>query len=307
MLLNTIAKLISKYTYRAFGLIIESDIDCPELIPSSEIPNVIIAIGKVPNVLKNPLFSGVRFQTNGQEFLLAVDKIAKYYVTNGNSIIIEPFTKADPASIRLFLLGSAIGALIHQRRLVPFHGSAIKINDKAIILSGLSGAGKSTLAAAFKQKGYKILADDISVISFTSNEIPYVNPGFPQMKLWSDSIQKLGEDPKNYSKIREELNKYRLPIDTGFCNESLPLQNIFIINSSNLGELKIEQIRGIEKFSMLKTHTYRFNFVTGKEMQSTHFKSFEKISKTIEIYRLTRPSGKFPFDELIDLILHANG
>lgn len=298
--------MIAQFTYKAFGLIICSEIECPELIQSKGSPDIQIVLGSTPKELINPFFSGVRFQTKGQEFLLSVDGIARYYVKDGNSITIDKYPNSNISDIRLFLLGSAIGALIHQRGLLPFHGSSVKIGDNAIILSGLSGAGKSTLAAAFKQKGYQVLSDDISVISF-SDDRPFVNPGFPQMKLWNDSIQKLGENPSNLARVRNEMDKYSLPIKTGFWDNPLPLQKIFIIASSNLGELKVEPIKGIEKFSMLKTHTYRFNFVTGKEMQSTHFKSFEKLSKTIEIFRLTRPSGKFPFDELINLILNANG
>ena len=299
--------LTAYFTYKAFGLNISSEIECPELVTSTGNPDLTIRLGNVPEELNNPLFSGVRFQTNGQEFLLSVDGIARYLVQHGNSITIDKSPNSILSDVRLFLLGSAIGAVIHQRGLLPFHGSSVRIGNSAIILSGLSGAGKSTLAAAFKQKGYLLLSDDISVISFSADGEPIVNPGFPQMKLWNDSIQKLGDNPSNYSKIREEMEKYRLPISSNFWNEPTPLSKIFIISSSNLGELKIEPVKGIEKFSMLKTHTYRFNFVAGSELQAKHFHSFEILSKNIDIFRLTRPTGKFVLDDLINLILGCNG
>ncbi|HCT30457.1 MAG TPA: hypothetical protein DIW31_06930 [Bacteroidales bacterium] len=299
--------LITRYTYKAFGLIIDSEIECPELIPATGNPDISISLGNIPKSLNSPLFSGVRFQTSGKEFLLSVDGIARYYVKNGNSITIEKAINANLSDVRLFLLGSAIGAIIHQRGLIPFHGSSVKIGNEAIILSGLSGAGKSTLAVAFKQKGYQLLSDDISVISFNADGSPLTNPGFPYMKLWSDSILKLGDNPSNYSKIRGEIGKHRFPIKNSFWDKPLPLGKIFIISTSNLGDSKIEPIKGIEKFSMLKTHTYRFNFVVGAEMQTKHFNSFELLSKNVAVYRLIRPSGKFPFDELIDLVLGNNG
>jgi len=295
--------LISPYTYCAFGLIISSEFECPELITSNGTPDVFIKFGKTPQSLTDPLFSGVRFQTNGHEFLLTVDKIARYYVQNGNSITIDLHPNYEISEVRLFLLGSAFGALIHQRGLLPFHGSSVKIGDSAIILSGLSGAGKSTLAAAFHKKGYDILSDDISVISFSDKGIPMVHPGYPQMKLWPDSMVKLGENPSNYSKIRKQVEKHSVPIKNSFWGKSLPLSKIFIISSSNLGELKVESIKGVEKISLLKTHTYRFNFVAGLQLQVKHFTSFELLGKNVEIYKLTRPTGKFVFDDLIGLIL----
>jgi hypothetical protein len=295
--------LKSSFTYKAFGLIICSDFECPELIISSGTPDVLIKFGTTPQSLKNPLFTGVRFQTSGQEFLLTVDSIARYYIQNGNSITIEVFPDSEMSEVRLFLLGSALGAVIHQRGLLPFHGSSVKLGDSAIILSGLSGAGKSTLAAAFRQKGYHILSDDISVISFSPEGLTLVHPGYPQMKLWTDSIQKLGDDPSKYSQIRKRIEKHSIPIESSFWNQPLPLSRIFIINSSNLGELKVELIKGVEKISLLKTHTYRFNFVSGQQMHAKHFKSFEMLAKNVDVFRLTRPSGKFIFDELINLIL----
>lgn len=297
----------TSFTYKAFGLIINSEFECPELIPTEGNLDVSIKFGPVPLSLNNPLFSGVRFQTNGQEFLLTVDKIARYYIVNGNSITIDTFPNADISDVRLFLLGSAFGAIIHQRGLLPFHGSSIKLGDSAIILSGSSGAGKSTLAAAFRQKGYLLLSDDVSVLSFNSNDIPFVNPGYPQMKLWTDSILKLGEDPSNYSKVRKQIEKHSIPIKNSFWDQPLPLKKIFIIASSNLGELKVEKLRGVEKFSLLKSHTYRFNFVAGKQMQANHFKSFNILSKNIDVFKLIRPTGKFLFDDLINMILENNG
>ena len=299
--------MITSFTYKAFGLIISSAFECPELLIASGQPDVTIKLGVVPQYLDNPLFSGVRFQTNGQEFLLTVDKIARFYVIGGSSITIDMFPNADISEVRLFLLGSAFGALIHQRGLLPFHGSSIKIGDSAIILSGPSGAGKSTLAAAFRQKGFLLLSDDVSVLSFSPEEMPIVHPGYPQMKLWTDSILKLGNDPSEYSKIRQRIEKHNIPIKNSFWDQPLPLGKIYIIASSNLGELKLEPIKGIEKFSLLKAHTYRFNFVAGKQMQTSHFKSFDLLTKNVEVFKLTRPAGKFLFDELINLILENNG
>jgi len=297
--------LESSYIYKAFGLVIQSEFECPELIPTTGTVDVLIKLGEVQKTLKNPLFSGVRFQTNGQEFLLQVDKIARYLVQNGRLITIDIFQNADLSEVRLFLLGSAFGALIHQRGLLPFHGSSVKVDNSAIILSGLSGAGKSTIAAALNQKGFPLLSDDVSVISFTNDGEPIVYPGYPQMKLWSDSIIKLGHNPTQYSRIRQQLEKHSIPLTTCYWDKPLPLSRIFIINSSNLGELNVESVKGVEKFSLLKTHTYRFNFVVGQEMNSLHFKSFDQLSKKVEVYKLNRPSGKFLFDELINLILHG--
>ncbi|NOU18057.1 MAG: hypothetical protein HOO91_10935 [Bacteroidales bacterium] len=295
--------MATTHTYKAFGLTIQSEIELPELSLFIGKADINISLGTTPKTLENPLFTGVRFLTKHNEFLLKVDRIANYYVTGGNQITIELMPDVDFADVRLFLLGSAFGALIHQRGLLPFHGSSVNINNSGVIFSGHSGAGKSTIAAALSKKGYSILSDDVSVISLINNEIPFIVPGYPQMKLWADSISKLGDESSQYVIIRKQVEKYNIPIDKCFHEEPLPLKNIFIIVPSNLGELKVESLKGVEKFNLLKYHTYRFNFIAGQEMQANHFKYLTTISKHVNVLRLIRPSKKFMFDEMINLIL----
>ncbi|MCP4397035.1 MAG: hypothetical protein GY801_07015 [bacterium] len=75
-------------------------------------------------------------------------------------------------------IASELGALLHQRELLPLHGSAIKVNDGVCVFVGLSGNGKSTVAAAFRQRGYQVLADDVCVVSIREDGLP---PGDPRV------------------------------------------------------------------------------------------------------------------------------
>ena len=75
--------------------------------------------------------------------------------------------EADEDKIRLYILGTCMGALLMQRKILPLHGSAIAIDGKAYAFVGDSGAGKSTLASAFLSKGYKLLSDDVIAVSLS--------------------------------------------------------------------------------------------------------------------------------------------
>ena len=74
---------------------------------------------------------------------------------DGNKIIVSPLDEIDEDVIRLYILGTCMGAILMQRKILPLHGSAIAINGKAYAIVGDSGAGKSTLASAFLKKGYQ--------------------------------------------------------------------------------------------------------------------------------------------------------
>lgn len=295
---------LSVYRYFAFGLEIESQFPVPELLTgNSELPShVSIEFANVPDALTAPVFSGVRFHGSTNEFLLKVDHVAKYLVKNGNTIQIEPYPQATEKDIRLFLMGSAMGALIHQRGLLPFHGSSVIIHNKVVVFSGISGAGKSTLAASFVKKGFPLITDDVCVISLDNETRPMVHPGYPQMKLWADSLEKIGEQNENLSRVRDGIKKFSLPVRPHFHQKPELLSGVYIISTKNTEGFHIETIKGIEKFNILKNNTYRLNFIKGTGTTASHFKHIEAMARHCFVKKIERPSKGFHLEDLRNLI-----
>ena len=97
--------------------------------------------------------------------------------------------------MRLYLLGSAMGMLLHQRGLFRSTPMPSRSTARRFAFMGHSGAGKSTLAAWFHDEGYRILADDVSVIGFGEGGQPTVRPGLPRLRLWRDALDATGRDP----------------------------------------------------------------------------------------------------------------
>src|SRR5512133_1743242 len=201
------------YHYRAYGLNVASEIPVTGFEPSEEkAPDVVIKLGTVPENLENIVNRGVLFQSNDHEFLIHVDAVARYYICNGNTIIIQKNSGASDTSVSTFLTGTSFGALLHQRRLLPLHASTIIFENKCLMFMGISGAGKSTLASAYLKKGATLVADDISVVNF-SGQKPAVTPAFPTIKIWKDSLKHLGIPHEKLVPVREELEKYYFPVD----------------------------------------------------------------------------------------------
>ena len=96
--------------------------------------------------------------------IVAVEGIAEYAVEGGRKIWVKPAENAPTRNVRLFLLGSVMGLLLHQRGDLPLHANAIEIDGKALAFAGPSGSGKSTLAGAFHDRGYRVIADDVCVV-----------------------------------------------------------------------------------------------------------------------------------------------
>jgi len=294
--------LFPYHYYKVYGLNIRSSLEFIELTAGEETTDVTIDFGTFPDHIENPVFAGVRYEVGNNQFLLKVDGVARFLVEKGQSIVIDRTEGGSDNEIRLFLLGSAISALIHQRGLLPIHGSAVVINNQAVIFSGISGAGKSTLAAGFLQRGYKLLADDICVISLDETGRPIVHPGYPQMKLWADSMEKLGHKTNKYRNVRTGLKKYALPLPSEFQDQSLLLKGVYIISTKNTDGIDLNALKGIEKFNMLKNNTYRLSFLLGIGIPAAHFKHITAISQHCFVKSIERPSRGFHLGELMDAI-----
>jgi len=301
------------YYYRAFGLNIASEINIPEFLTwddcTDEIrrkqPDVFIHWGDVPESLAYPKLKGVRFQVKPDEFLLTVDNIARYHVLQGNRIIITPHPDTDERDIRVFLLGSAFGAIFHQRGVLPLHGSAIKVKNSCVVFCGTSGKGKSTTAGAFIKRGYSLHTDDVCVISLNHDENekrPIVFPAFPQIKLWEDALKKAGDDCSRYPQIRKMIAKYAVPVPRSFNTKPLPLKKIYILNPYEKEVIHIEPITGMNKLYALKNHTYRFRYLKGLDKEVTHFNHAGILANCVPISRVQRPRDSYKLTELINAL-----
>lgn len=290
------------YSYRAFNLDIVSQFPVSgfESVKAHK-PDVIIRKGDVPETLSNPINQGILFQSSGAEFILKIENVARYHVREGREIIINPI-KSDvrTGEVSAFINGSLFGALLHQRRMLPLHASTVIYNDQCMVFAGLSGSGKSTLAASLMDYKATLLADDISVIDFADDK-PIVFPAFPAIKLWEDSIHHLGLQVKGLVPVRKELRKFYLPVEQ-FSHKPSSISHVFILNTHNQFDFDIKELRGIDKFTVLKKHTYLFRGIPNTGLEKNHFMLVNKLAMNVPISLITRPNAEFDTAKLIEKI-----
>lgn len=288
-------------TYRAFGLNLRSSLPLPELLPgSADDVDLEICEGFVPEALDDAAESGLRYQVAPGCLLLRVDGIARYLVEDGRRITVRPEPGADANAVRLFLLGSALGAVLHQRGDLVLHGSAITAKDGAVGFLGRSGIGKSTLAMEFRRRGYSVLTDDLCVVRPNPAGILCAEPGIPQSKLWLDSLQRLELSAEGLRRIRAELEKRSLPLGESFASEARPLHRLYVLQSQPGDEITFEPVEGVAKFAMLRHQTYRFRFLGGLGGRAGHLGRAADLARQAAITVVRRPAHQFRLQELTD-------
>jgi hypothetical protein len=298
-------KTIQSTVYKGFGLVFSSEIELPELTKIAEgqtLFDITIEIRDLQDSWKK-LDAPNRFCiVENQVVWIHIPDTAIFCIKNGNKIVVSPINSHLEDRLRLYILGSCMGALLLQRRILPLHGSTISINNKAYGIVGDSGAGKSTLAAALLSKGYSLLSDDIIPISLTDNKA-MVTPAYPQQKLWKESLDAFSVDTNQFSSIFDRETKFIVPVSSHFHSEPLELGGIFELVKGKEDSVVLRPIHKLEQIKKLYDHTFRQFLVERLNIQEWHFRITASVASVTSMYQLQRPTTRLTINDLTELII----
>ncbi|MBT3877673.1 MAG: hypothetical protein HON76_16730 [Candidatus Scalindua sp.] len=290
------------YTYTVYGLSVTSEIECPELIVGSGKADVYVRYGQLQNMPVTKEHPWGVYAVGHNQLLLNYKTTARYLVSEGKEIIIDRYPGSDEDVLRLFLLGSAFGAVLHQRGLVPLHGNSILYNGECIVFLGRSGIGKSTLAAAFVKRGYRVLNDDVCPIRIFPDGKSMVLPGFPHVKLMRDVAHKLGEVTAGLRRVCNKEQKYFFPVADNHHDIPAPLNRVYTLNSHNSSGFRFSELDNMDGIIALQNYTYRKGMMKKMYKTSGHFQLCSKIVEHVTVKEVFRPAGKFMLNELVELL-----
>ncbi|NJN18495.1 MAG: serine kinase [Oscillochloris sp.] len=237
---------------------------------------------------------------SADEAVLFWEDAAAFHVRHGREIIVEPCAGADERLIRAFLLGSALGVLLHQRGLLTLHASAVEIQGGAVAFVGWKGYGKSTTATALHTCGYRLLTDDTVALAMSGSDSPIVYPGFPQVKLWPDAAAALVEGAAELPQLHPDINKLVHRAGTGFSPAPLPLRAIFVLDQG--AEPAVEPVPIQEAFFNLVSHSYALRFLKIAGATAQHFTQCDQLVRRVPVWRLRRPRSLEALPTVVRLI-----
>jgi hypothetical protein len=250
--------------------------------------DVKVELSSEKKMVKNPLYDDGFFRLNQHEFSMHVEGVGWFFASGGNYVSVVPYPQVSESSLEVYLNGSTYGAILHQRKIMPMHGSCFNYGGLGIMLCGESGAGKSSLTAAFSQKGSHFLTDDVSPMVFPKGS-PCILPLSDRIKLWDDSLNQLHLEKGDLAQIWEDYQKFYLPMDASF-KEAYPLNLIFIIDKHEKPAVKFKALDGIDCFTALRNEIYRWEYLQGMpESEAQYLKKLLTISAQVQVVQVTRP------------------
>ncbi|MBI4868131.1 MAG: hypothetical protein HY816_14385 [Candidatus Wallbacteria bacterium] len=293
------------YTYRVHGLRVSMEAPCPGLMlaPNTGDTDVTVHLGEVPRELREPVVRGVAYQATADRFLLDVVSVARFLVTAGSEIRVQPHSGADQTSVQLFLLELVMGAILHQRGLLPLCGSAVETPKGAIVFTGPPAFGKSTLAALFCRRGHRLLSDGVCCID-TSGDVPRLQPSQARLSLWHDSLQRLRIPMDGLTSVRSVTSqRFWCPVEQVSNPVPASVRAIYVLRMQNESRPALQKLSGLEATRALTDSTVLPGLLqTAGVHGARHFLQVCTVARHAQMAAVTRRELVWELDRLAELL-----
>ncbi len=287
--------------YWVYGFPVRSEIALPELreadaaqLRAAGDDIVEIRVDAVPETLPGETQLAPWLAHAGGRLLVTIPNIGRILVESGQRIFVDKTPGALESDLRTYLLGSGLGALLHQRGNIPLHVGALLSPAGAIAFTGPSGAGKSTAVATISQAlGWPVISDDVAVLSFDGEKVR-LEGGVHRMRLWKDALERLNKVNGGLVRDIHRHDKFLIYEDYLFVSGPQELTVLYeLVPDMIHAEPKL--IRGAERFSMVANAVYRpsiAGITQNIEILNSHI---TKVANQVKCVLGPRPSGRESF------------
>jgi len=294
-------------------------------VPTSRIPSVDLHInfGSLPDGISTepsadlkPCFTSDYSDESGQpllRFFRAVDdNYHRFLYSDQTEFLIdkdgtevwgvwpETLTLEDATT---YLLGPVMGFVLLLRGVICLHASAVVIDDQAIALLGPAGSGKSTTAAAFSNRGYTVIAEDVVTLDDREDHF-LVRPAYPCIRLWPASVVALFGADEHLPRLTPNWDKRYLDLSEGFPREPVKLAAIYHLDNRRESP-EAPYVYGLDKsdgLMSLVANTYATKLMD-KSMRAREFELLIRVSHQVPLRRVTPHSETTRIPDLCDRIL----
>jgi hypothetical protein len=225
--------------------------------------------------------------------------LATFIIEHGQRIRVFQHPDTNPELIRAYLLGSAIGAVMHQRGILPLHASSVRTAQGVVAFSGPRGFGKSTIAAGLWQHGFDMLSDDILALKVNAGGQVACLRGAPALKLLPDALSRLDLNGVTQKELNDITGKYYVSLHPAVISDELPLWRIYFLHEGS--QIHTRRLAGTESMAHAVSNIYRPELIGLLNVQRRLLPQMASVVSAASSFSLERPPA-CDLGELIGVI-----
>ena len=227
-------------------------------------------------------------EATAEMFHLFIPETGDFWVRHGREIVVRPVPAAGAREVRLFLLGSAWGALCYQRGLLALHASVVRTGRGAVAFCGPAGSGKSSMAAWLVKRGYPLISDDLCHFE-TGDGQAMVHPSAPRLKLWHEALQAMGWQAEGLERDHFRTEKFHREVPSIHPEADRPVP-VTAIHILGWGAPSLARLTGLDALHQLvAAATYRGDLLEPMGQTAAHWQRCRNLAQSVPVFRLTRP------------------
>jgi hypothetical protein len=278
-------------TYAGYGLTIESDIELSAFPPVSGRPDIVVDVvvreGHVQRVAGEEAREiGYTFAAPDR-YYIAHEAAGCIEIAEGQRITLDLVPEAPRGIVQTLVANLAFGVLLHQRRVLTLHASAVSIGGQVVAFIGDKGWGKSTMASALYRRGHDIVTDDVLGIDAAAEGPVRARAGVPQLKLWPDAVANtLGEDPDRLERIYDQTEKRVRRVEAQRLAQQ-PLARIYVLGGEE--HLDFHPLPPQQAFLHCMQHAYTKRILRQTESAAWHLRQVSRLANDEIVWALRRP------------------
>jgi hypothetical protein len=229
--------------------------------------------------------SGVLWRAAPGRLLLEVPDVARYLVSDGNLVEIEP--GGAIGEVRRILRMTPTAALYLQRGTPVLHAAvAADPSGHAVILAGNSAVGKSVLLAALVERGWGLLTDDLAPVALDDTGVPVALPTWPEMTLFG---------PSGARRVVGGA--------ASFVDGARPVGAIWWLGVHSFDPIEVCGVERTDRFEALGAMAYNRRIADALLDRASYLRVAAAVAGSgIPIRQLIRPRGRWTAGELADIV-----
>lgn len=310
--MSRMSAMMKRHSYNLYGLCVRSDwlLQCPE--SGEDVPHEIELVEAAaplmdPRDLPDPTDATSQcVAMNDGAFYIRWPGLMEFLVSaNGRKILGYSLNADCRETLQAFFFGRVLSFALLKLGIEQLHATAVVIHDRAVGFMGDAGYGKSTLAAAFVQKGYPLLTDDLLVI-YQKGTSFFARPGLPRLKLFADSAKAVCSDvlgPETAVNRVSGKQVTRLSA-TRFYEADAPIQVLYLLDPApaETKVITIDELRQHKAFVEICKAAFNGEITEGKRLKE-HFLMASRLASSVPVKRLSVPRSLAALPSVCDAVL----
>ena len=252
------------------------------------------------------LEDGYKLNDDGLKLAGVADGAMRFRVIDGKEIVVDPVAGADLDYVRAIVSGELMSALLRQRGLITLHASCVARGGEAIGFIGCSGWGKSTLSMHYVEKGYRLICDDVLAIEFTPDG-PVAVPGYPQVKLRSDSGARYADDFGELPLAHSVTDKRLVTCADHFQTTPVPLRGLYLLEPRGREANQVVPLDPQAAFVEVLRHTRATKLIKSAEFTRAHMRQVAGLLNVVPLKLLQRHTSLDLLSEVYETVERDRG